>query len=74
MSFQDRRVSPRSDTSLDEWRTESLPLLKSHFPSRSTDLPDQWLQRQASGSNVCRVLRGGMLAVPPAPKDSMHGA
>ena len=29
--------------------------LKSHFP-RLTKLPGQWLQSQANGSNVCRVL------------------
>jgi len=34
-----------------------LPLLKSHFPPRLTNLPGQWLQGQANGSNVCRVLR-----------------
>ena len=34
-----------------------LPLLKRHIPPRSTHLPGQWLQCQANGSNVCRVLR-----------------
>ena len=33
-----------------------LPLLKSHSPPRLTNLPGQWLQCQANGSNVCRVL------------------
>ena len=29
----------------------------SHFPTRLTNLPGQWLQCQAEGSNVCRDLR-----------------
>ena len=31
--------------------------LKSHSPPRLTNVPDQWLQCQSNGSNVCRVLR-----------------
>jgi len=41
------------------WGTGARELLKRHFPrTRFTNLPDQWLQCQANGSNVCRVLRG----------------
>ena len=36
----------------------SPPAMKSpHPPPRLTNLPDQWLQCQTNGSNVCRVLR-----------------
>ena len=42
-----------------------LSLLKSHFPPRLTNLPDQWLQCQANGSNVFRVLRVGVNAEGP---------
>jgi hypothetical protein len=38
-----------------------LPLLKIHCPPRLTYQPGQWLQCQANGSNVCRVLRGACL-------------
>ena len=43
--------------------TGSLPLLKRH-----SHLPGQWLQCQANGSNVCRVLRPRppVLLAPPA--------
>ena len=34
-------------------------VLKRHFPPRLTNLPGQWLQCQATGSNVCRVLGVG---------------
>ena len=33
--------------------------LKSHFQPRLTNLPEKWLQCQANGSNMCRVLRLG---------------
>jgi len=44
--------------------TGLLPLLKSHLPPRLSNLPGQWLQCQANGSNVCRVLRGGIFLHP----------
>ena len=36
---------------------ELRAVLKSQPPPRLTNLPGQWLQCQANGSNVCRVLR-----------------
>ena len=38
--------------------TGLLPLLKRQFIPWLTNLPGQWLQSQANGSNVNRVLRG----------------
>ena len=37
-----------------------LPCQSGHFPPRLTYLPGQWLQCQANGSNVCRVLRSAL--------------
>ena len=44
--------------------TEPPPLLESHPLPRLTNLPGKWLQWQANGSNVCRVLRHTLLFTP----------
>ena len=55
MSLLASNTSRPADSLLE--RSRVVLSLKRHIPPRSTNLPGQWLQCQADGSNVYRVLR-----------------